>query len=115
MLNTNPVLSKLAILFTYVLLSITGILFRSPNIQTAGTYYSSMLSFDTMSLSEPVINMIYVSIGILAYEWIMKEKSHPFEISNFNPILRRSIYVVLIILILVVGYFGKEPFYYFQF
>ncbi|KAB1063979.1 MBOAT family O-acyltransferase [Salibacter halophilus] len=114
-LNTNPVLSKFAIVFTYLLLSITGILFRSPDIQTAGMYYSSMLSFDTMSLSEPVINMIYVSVGILAYEWIMKEKSHPFEISNFNPILRRSIYVVLIVLILVVGYFGKEPFYYFQF
>lgn len=115
-LNNNPFLSKLAILFTFLLCSFTGILFRSPNIDTAAEYYSSILSFSgSFSLSDPMIKMTIVGFALLTYEWIMKEKSHPFEISNFNPILRRSIYVVLIILILVVGYFGKEPFYYFQF
>jgi len=114
-INNHPVVSKLAMVFTYVLLCITGILFRSPDMTCAVTYYKAMLMNGSFSVTEYSLEIIPLAVGFLVYEWNMKDKNHPFDISGFTPWIRRTLYVLMILAILLYGYFGKEPFYYFQF
>ena len=74
-----------------------------------------MLSFNHGLLSQFTLEVLPLCFGFFAFEWFMKEKSHPFEISAYHPILRKVMYVGLTISILLFGYFGEDPFYYFQF
>lgn len=113
--NNHIVYSKLAMLFTFLLSSTTVIFFRSQNITKAGEYFSKMFSLDSITLSQFTIDILPLCIGFFIFEWIMKEKSHPFDIENFNPIVRKVLYVGMSISILLFGYFGEDPFYYFQF
>lgn len=114
-INNHSVYSKLAMLFTLILSSTTVIFFRSQNITEAGEYFRRMLSFNHGLLSQFTLEVLPLCFGFFAFEWFMKEKSHPFEISAYHPILRKVMYVGLTISILLFGYFGEDPFYYFQF
>jgi alginate O-acetyltransferase complex protein AlgI len=114
-LNTNIVASKFAMLFTYILLSLTGVLFRSPNISHAWNYYGLMFQSNTSALDGFTLEILPMTVLFLVYEWFMQHKDHPFDVSDFAPWLRRTLYVFMILAILLYGYFGKEPFYYFQF
>ncbi len=114
-LNTHPVASKFAFVFTYCLLTITAVLFRSEDIHKAGLYYAGMFGSSFSGINGYVQEILPLTIGFLAFEWIGQHKIHPFDVSNYHPWLRRVIYVGLIVSTLLYGYFGKEPFYYFQF
>lgn len=114
-LNTHPIASKLAFVFTYCLLTMTAVLFRSEDIEKAGVYYATMLGSNFSGVNSFVQEILPLTIGFLAFEWIGQHKTHPFDVSHYHPWLRRTIYVGLIICTLLYGYFGKEPFYYFQF
>lgn len=115
LLNTHKVASKFAMMATFAVLTSTVVLFRSENIQKAGLIYQSILSKTNFPLNDYLLEAIPFAAVLVVFEWFMKDKSHPFEISAFNPWVRRTIYVGLVISILFLGYFGREPFYYFQF
>jgi hypothetical protein len=93
----------------------TAVLFRSEDIEKAGVYYATMLGSNFSGVNSFVQEILPLTIGFLAFEWIGQHKTHPFDVSHYHPWLRRTIYVGLIICTLLYGYFGKEPFYYFQF
>lgn len=114
-INSNAVMSKLAMVFTYVLLCITGVLFRSPDMSSAIIYYNAMFSNGSVSINTFTLEAIPMAVLFLTYEWNMKHKEHPFDVSGFHPWIRRTLYVCMLLAILLYGYFGKEPFYYFQF
>ncbi len=114
-LKENKVASIFAMFGTYSLITISGVFFRSPNIDIAFSIYDSVFNNFGSSIHPALLKVSALAAGILAYEWITKERDHPFYVEGFHPYVRRGLYVVMTILILLYGYFGKEPFYYFQF
>jgi D-alanyl-lipoteichoic acid acyltransferase DltB (MBOAT superfamily) len=114
-LNTNKVASIFSMIGTYSLLSLTAVLFRSENIAKAKQIYSAIFNNFQYDVPSELLGVLPLTFVLLVFEWINKDKPHPFYMVNLQPILRRSIYVGLILTILLHGYFGKEPFYYFQF
>ena len=114
-LNNHKFASKLSFVFTFCLLTLTTILFRSENIEKAGEYYASMLGNSFFKLDHYLMEVLPLTLAFLVFEWINQHKTHPFDVSTYAPWLRRSLYVTLILSTLLFGYLGKEPFYYFQF
>ncbi len=114
-LNEHKVASIFSMLGTYSILSLTAVLFRSPNITTATAIFRSITQDFGSTLNQGLLSVLPIALGILTFEWITRDKKHPFYVENLHPYVRRTLYVVMIILILLYGYFGKEPFYYFQF
>jgi len=114
-INTNPVASKFAMVGTYLLISVTGVLFRANNIEDASLFYHSLLNQPLAGVSNFIVNIIPLSFGFMLFEWINQHKSHPFDLENYPTWLRRLMYFLLVLAIFLFGYFGKEPFYYFQF
>ena len=97
------------------LLTLTGIIFRSATLSSAGLYFERLFFASSYTSSTFMVEFLPAGLAFLAFEWVMRKKSHPFDISSFHPMFRRSLYVLLIITTLLYGYFGTEPFYYFQF
>lgn len=114
-LNTHKVASVVAMLFTFLLNTMTVVLFRSENITKAGVIYSSFISKAKLPMDDYMLESIPFALVLIVFEWFMQHKSHPFQVSGFNPWVRKALYVALIVSILFLGYFGREPFYYFQF
>lgn len=114
-LNTNKVTEKFAMIFTFSLISLTLILFRSENIDKAFFIYDAMLHNFLNPFDTEMLAMFPLALGFLTFEWVMQNKPHPFTVDGFHPLVRKVIYVSLLLSILFYGYFGKEPFYYFQF
>lgn len=114
-LNNNRIISPLVIFSSFFLLSFTTILFRSPNIESAFDYMSHIFVKDFFKLGKTIYSQLPMIIAFLTFEWIMKDKKHQFDIRTFNKNLRVFLYVALILVILLFGNFGKDPFFYFQF
>ncbi len=114
-LNNHKVASKFAMVFTFCLLVVSGPFFRSPTIENAMLYYQSFFANASFYVNEYILEIVPLAAGFLIYEWHMQHKSHPFDVSSFPIYVRRTLYVCMILGILVYGYFGKDPFYYFQF
>ncbi len=114
-LNTHKVVSKFTMLANFLFLSFVGVFFRSEDIYMVNEIYQGIFNNFHYSIAPKLLEVSPLAIGILIFEWIFKDKSHPFHVTDFSPFWRRAIYVALVLSILLFGYFGKEPFYYFQF
>ena len=114
-INSHNIYSKIAMLFTFLLASLTVIFFRAQTIADVGIYFTNMLSFKGGFLTEYTLMILPLCLLFFAFEWIMKDRHHPFDLSNLNPFLRKLTYVSMSMVILLYGYFGEDPFYYFQF
>ncbi len=114
-INTNPIVSKFAMVGTFTLFSVTGVLFRANNMEHAVLYYNTLFESPLHGISAYSLNIIPLALAFIAFEWFNKEKSHPFDLETYPAWLRRSLYVLMILAVFLFGYFGKEPFYYFQF
>ncbi len=114
-INSNPTMGFIAMGLNFWLLSFTGVLFRANNMEHASLYYSSLLNSPFGGAGSYFLNILPLAFGFMLFEWINKEKSHPFDLETYPTWLRRTLYVLLILSIFLFGYFGKEPFYYFQF
>jgi hypothetical protein len=84
-------------------------------MEHASLYYTTIINSPLTGLSAFSLNIIPLALGFIAFEWMNKEKSHPFDLETYPAWTRRSLYVLMIIAVFLFGYFGKEPFYYFQF
>jgi D-alanyl-lipoteichoic acid acyltransferase DltB (MBOAT superfamily) len=113
-LNTQAGVKHLTMLGNFTILSFTAVLFRSENIQQAQLIYQKMSTGFTVVAPDLLWALPY-AMGILIFEWFTRDAEHHFDVSRWNPWVRRPIYAVLILAIFMLGYFGKEPFYYFQF
>jgi alginate O-acetyltransferase complex protein AlgI len=114
-LNTNVYVKPFAILGTYILFSITTVLFRAKDVSSALAYYKGMLKPDFWGVSYFMSDMLIGIILFQTFEWFMQHREHQFEITHWPPYLRRFSYAVLVVIILLLGNFGEAPFYYFQF
>ena len=105
---------------TFMLVVVTNIIFRSPNVATAFDYIGNL--FSTSLLSYPVnaiprgteIILLPLILVLLIVEWLQRDKPHGLDIRTLTFPLRWSIYFVIFILYL---YNAKEAtdFMYFKF
>ncbi|AEV32715.1 putative membrane protein involved in D-alanine export [Owenweeksia hongkongensis DSM 17368] len=114
-LNNHPFWSSVSRLFTFSLICFTGVLFRSENIEHAWSYYEGMFTNNFLGINEFTYQGIAIATGFMVFEWFTRHKPHPFDLEDYPTWLRRTLYVLLILAVFLFGYFGKEPFYYFQF
>lgn len=114
-INNNSVLGTVAMLVNIVVVSLTVILFRADNITQAIEIYSAIFTNFQWSLASSVVAVLPIAAALLIYEWFAKDQDHPFQFGALNAFWRRGLYLAMILMILLFGYFGKEPFYYFQF
>jgi D-alanyl-lipoteichoic acid acyltransferase DltB (MBOAT superfamily) len=114
LLNTHPVVKHFTMLGNFVILSFTAVLFRSENIQQAKLIYQNMLT-GLSGMDAELLWAVPYALVILVFEWVTRHAEHHFDVGHWSPWVRRPVYVGLILAIFMLGYFGKEPFYYFQF
>jgi D-alanyl-lipoteichoic acid acyltransferase DltB (MBOAT superfamily) len=114
-MNTHIVVNKFVMFLNFIICSLVVIFFRSPNITHSYHYFNQIFALQSFNVNQFTLDILPLCLGFFAFEWITKDKSHPFDISEFNPILRKLIYVGMIVSILIYGYYGEDPFYYFQF
>ena len=92
------------------------VLFVAPDITNAFGMYERIFSLSLFSIPQFIKVKVLGLIGILIIiDWMNKDKEHGLEISRFNPLVRRALYVFLIFMIMYFGVFGNGNFIYEQF
>jgi len=115
-LQVDPFFSKVSVIFTFLLVALTTVLFRSPNVEVAFTYYRRLFSCELLSLPDAdTIKWCGLLIAFFAFEWIQQLKSHQFDISGFYKPVKYSLQFSIMLIILYFGFFGQSVFYYFKF
>lgn len=113
-------INSLNMAFTFFLVVIGWIIFRSENITIAADYLTRM--FTNLSFQGPLVRkasraLLFVLV-LLVFEWPAQHKQHALQIEGHGlfkyPIIRRIFYVLLVILIW--AWAGNQAsFIYFQF
>lgn len=103
----------------FILVILTDIFFRANSVTDAFNYLASIFSLSVFKFPDAIMSSGYlIAITLVMFfltvEWKHREKTHDFEISNYNVFFRWSTYIFIFLLIL---FFGKssESFIYFQF
>lgn len=112
----------LQILFTFGLATFAWIFFRAESVKDAFGYIYRMFVTFTKGMGYPYkllngdLSLLFFIAIMLAFEWCMKEKLHPFEFdkTKLNHSIRWIIYTVFTLIILCFSGKGAE-FIYFQF
>lgn len=112
----NRLSAVLSVAITFGLVTIGWVIFRSPNLDAASTYFIGMidvrrpLSFDYFP---PRVTVLVVTL--MGYEWIMRNRRHGLDLADRLPKLARwTIYHGLIAMIYAFGV-TEQSFIYFQF
>lgn len=113
--NTNKYIKPVSIFFTFSLFALTGVFFRADGVGGAIDYYAHIFEGEFWGIRYFFSDMLNGIALFLVYEWFMQHKAHQFEVSAWHPALRKLSYATLILLILLLGHFGEDPFYYFKF
>ena len=109
-------------LTTFVLTVFAWIFFRANNLSHAFSYIDGI--FDTNFFNIPIFNgrtkalttIILISIFLIV-EWFGRHGKHSIEnlITIKNKTLRRFIYLLIVMIVMIMGNFCKNQFIYFQF
>ncbi len=117
-LNSNPIKSLydfLAIITTFLLLTLARIFFRADNLEDALGYFKQ-LSVSSL-FEKPDVSQLFIALlfGFLFLEWIQRDKEHLLDLNNIkSKTIRYSIYFIILFLIFFnVG--NNQSFIYFQF
>lgn len=106
----------ISMLLTFSITGSLGVVFRSDNLNILSQIIERVTSqFNEGPSPEIVLKMVGVAFCFVLFEWFMRHKSHPFDIAGFPSWARRSIYVFMMLTIFLLGHYGMDPFYYFQF
>lgn len=112
---------SLQMLLTFVLVVFGWIIFRAETITQAWEYICGICNVSLFSI--PFLHNRYFYIPLftclllmLSTEWINRNSSHPFDLSQVNShIIKYAIYFVIITLIIFFTPATPSPFIYFQF
>ena len=108
-------------LTTFMLAVIGWIIFRAESITQAWEYICGMCDMSLFSVPWLKTRLFYIPlsltlIGMFLSEWIQRRHCHPFDFTRLNNrIIRRAIYIVTFIAILILASGSGEQFIYFQF
>lgn len=104
-------------MLTFIIVSITWVFFRSPDLATAGAMFKSLSAVGKAKLISPnqVIEYAVVMTGLILWHIITRKKSSE-EIFNAIPWLLKSVVIGAMIVLIVYETGGDErAFIYFQF
>lgn len=109
-----------AIVGTFALVSAAFVFFRAANLPQALNFFSRICDFenelnlfDLIGLKE-VIPAVFFAFVLFVAEWAQREKKHGLDIANVKPVIRYSMYYLLIFMILF-AFQTDRIFIYFQF
>jgi alginate O-acetyltransferase complex protein AlgI len=109
-----------SILTTFLLVCAAFVFFRADNLQQALDFFSRIIRFksgtNVFQLFEPtkIFVAVFFSCALFVVEWIQREKKHALDIAEASPIIRHSIYYMVIFIILFT-FQTDRIFIYFQF
>lgn len=109
-----------AITGTFLLVCAAFVFFRADNIHQAFSFFSRIFSLKSgtslldMTTLKVIVPGLFFSIALFVVEWIQSEKKHGLDIANLQPVIRHSIYYVVIFAILF-SFQTDRIFIYFQF
>jgi len=105
---------KIFVTFLFVLIG--WVFFRADSIGQGFIIIGKIFSDFSINATENLhLDKFLIIVFLLVVEWFQRKYSNTLDISRFNLIVRRIIYIVLIILIILLGKFNYTPFIYFQF
>lgn len=102
----------------FLLMSLSFVLLRAPNLQTAWKYWIGILSPSLFSFPQYKPNFIPVLlVAFLIIEYRGRDRDHALEMgpAPAMQLARLSLYAALLAGILIFGYFGATGFIYYQF
>jgi D-alanyl-lipoteichoic acid acyltransferase DltB (MBOAT superfamily) len=103
-------------MLTFFLVTFGLIIFRSESIHQAFDYIATMCSTSLLPLPIVSKKVVILLILLLVVEWIQRKQEYALQIDRIkSPVLRISIYYLIILIILFVGNYGVHEFIYFQF
>lgn len=112
---TDTLYDFIAIVSTFVILTIARVFFRAESYSESMSYLKRMLSESLFEKPNMSIFFIVLLFGFLFLEWLQKDKEHLLDLSSVkNRIIRYSIYLTIIFLVLY-NAGNKQDFIYFQF
>lgn len=107
------------IVSTFSLTLVAWIFFRSESFSQAfailGAIFTSPLSTESAGGCEGCRFGLLLSVAMLGIEWIQRDKDHALQIESLAPVLRWTIYMIIILFFLMLGRFESSEFIYFQF
>lgn len=109
-----------AITGTFFLVCIAFVFFRADNMHQALGFLGKIFSFKggenllDLTTLKVIVPAFFFSIVLFVVEWNQSEKRHGMDIAHLQPVIRHSIYYVLIFLILF-SFQTDRIFIYFQF
>jgi D-alanyl-lipoteichoic acid acyltransferase DltB (MBOAT superfamily) len=107
-------------LLTFILVTLSFIIFRADNIVQAWSFVSGFASKSLFSIPWLMTRGFYIPLFLciilmLGVEWVQREKAHGLDLSGISPHwIKFSIYFLLLAIILLMGETSNE-FIYFQF
>jgi len=105
-----------AALLTFAQVTLAWILFRAPNVSSAGDYFGRLFgpTRDWAQL-RACLPWLAASVLLLGWEWTQRHHSHPLELARLPVTMRWALYCTIVLLVLFVGSFGSRQFIYVRF
>jgi alginate O-acetyltransferase complex protein AlgI len=112
----KQLVSLCAALLTFVQVTFAWVLFRAPNVSTAGDYIGRLFG-PTRDLDQlhACLPWLAASVLLLGWEWTQRHHSHPLELARLPVTMRWVLYCAIVLLVLFVGSFGSRQFIYVRF
>ena len=106
----------LSIVLTFSLTCFAWIFFRAANLTEAFHYIERIFSKSLFHIPTELTLKIITLVGFMfVVEWINRSENHGLEVKRFHPLIRRLLYLGIVIIILKYASFGSNEFIYFQF
>ncbi|PCJ55381.1 MAG: membrane-bound O-acyltransferase family protein [Planctomycetota bacterium] len=111
------IIEAIQISFTFLMISISWIFFRSDSLSSAISYISILFSPSLFSFPAILDNNIFIIIFcFMVLEWIQRDKEHALEFDSTKiPKVIRWIFYYLIVLFIFLYQGDQQEFIYFQF
>ncbi len=113
----SPSISELfQMLFCFALTCFAWIFFRASKVGEALHYIRNIFTESLFSFPNELPLKLVLLIGFfLFFEWLNREREFGLQIEKYPAWLRRVIYTIITLIILIYGNFGNNEFIYFQF
>ena len=106
----------LSIVLTFSMTCFAWIFFRAANLTEAFHYIERIFSKSLFHFPTEFTLKIITLVGFMfVVEWINRSENHGLEVKRFHPLIRRLLYLGIVIIILKYASFGSNEFIYFQF
>ena len=112
-----PTLSEFGgMLFTFLLVSLSRVFFRSPNFDTSISYLYHLFSGSLFSIPDFGLSCFYWIALLVGIEWLQREKSYTLNLSTYPVVWRYAAYLSLVgLLFFIVDTSQQSQFVYFKF